>query len=203
MSKPKASVGLVQLVAEEAYSHALEILQLLELIQQQNRNRINVHLNQAGASQAANTNRNSLITRLTILVAGCYSPCRKGDKHLRVAFEILRDHPGIRGQIAAKGDEKGLAEAEKSWNQLLNDDRKKRAVHFRDKFTAHNAEPDPDIPPPQYDEFFEFASETASLIEKLALGVGGQGDSLDKRRDEFATSAHRFWEPWETSNAVS
>jgi|PersoiStandDraft_1058852.scaffolds.fasta_scaffold102873_1 hypothetical protein len=199
MAKPKASTGLVHVVAREGYLHALEILQLIEVMQRQNLLQINAHLSEAGAGSAANVVRNSLIARIALLVVGCYSPTRNGDKHLRVAFEILRDHKLIRNEIAERGSADALSEAENLWHNLLRDPRLSSVKHFRDKYTAHIAEPDPNTPLPNYTEFFEFARETTKLMEKLAHGTGGTTETLDEQLDEMATSAQQFWRPWEAA----
>jgi hypothetical protein len=65
----------------------MEILQLIELMKGQNTGRINGNISESGAARAGITVRNSLTTRLVILVAGAFAPTRPDDKHLRKGFK--------------------------------------------------------------------------------------------------------------------
>jgi hypothetical protein len=198
MAKSKITAGTVREIAHEAFQNAHEILQLIEVMQLQNRGRINVHLSEAGAARAGIVVRNSLIARITLLVSGCYAPTRDGDKHLRRAFEIMRD-PAIRAEIEKDGSKRVLDEAEQLWNAINQDPQLKTVKHFRDKYTAHSAEPKANVPIPNYDEFFDFARATAHVMEKLAHAAGGTTDTLDDLMDTMIASAQEFWKPWETA----
>jgi hypothetical protein len=70
-------------MAREAFQTGMEILQLIELMERQNTGRINGNINESGAARAGITVRNSMITRLVILVAGAFSKTRPGDAACR------------------------------------------------------------------------------------------------------------------------
>ncbi len=186
----------VNLIARDGFLAALEILQLIEVMEKQNQGRINANLSDSDAARAGIVVRNSLVARITLLVAGAFSPARRDDKHLRRAFELLRD-PTIRAAIEKDGSAQVLQEAIDLWNKLNADPSLPMIKHFRDKFTAHSSKPDENIPIPNYNEFFSFAKKTAGLMEKLAHGVGGTTETLEETADWRLSSAQAFWEPWE------
>jgi len=192
------SAARVREIAIENFSNALEILQLIEVMQQQNRNRINGNLSEAGAARAAMVVRNALIARITLLVAGAFSPTREGDKHLRKAFELL-ERPDVRAEVEKSGSKDALRDAIKLWQDINQHDQVPIVKHFRDKYTAHSAKPKQDIPIPTYNEFFELARATTAVMEKLAHATGGTSETLEELLDEMAVSAQAFWEPWEFS----
>jgi hypothetical protein len=186
----------VNLIARDGFLAALEILQLIEVMEKQNQGRINANLSDSDAARAGIVVRNSLVARIILLVAGAFSPARRDDKHLRRAFELLRD-PTIRAAIEKDGSAQVLQEAIDLWNTLNTDPSLPMIKHFRDKFTAHSSKPDENIPIPNYNEFFSFAKKTAGLMERLAHGVGGTTETLDETSDWRLASAQAFWEPWE------
>jgi AbiU2 len=187
---------LVEEIARDGFLCALEILQLVEVMEMQNRGRINGNLSDSGAARAGIVVRNSLIARITLLVAGAFSPVRQGDRHLRQAFECLKD-PQTRATIEKQGSAKILQEASDLWDELNIDPLLRTIKHFRNKYTAHSAEPNANIPIPSFTDFFGFAKKAASLMEKLAHAVGGTTERLDDTAGERIASAQAFWEPWE------
>lgn len=197
MTRPQATADTVRELAEAGFYHAYEILLLIELMQLQNVGRINAKLSEAGAAGAAEAVRNSLIARITLLVSGCYARTRKGDRHTRRAFEILGD-PQIRAEVERTGSKQAMAEAHQLWKARNEDPRQKTVKHFRDKYTAHVAEPDPHVPIPKMDEFFAFAHATTRVMEKLAHAAG-MTTTLDEMLDDMAGSAQEFWKPWESA----
>jgi hypothetical protein len=50
---------------------------------------------------------------------------------------------------------------------------------FRDKYTAHLGKPNPQIPFPEFREFFSFARETTVLLDRLARATGARTEGLD------------------------
>ncbi|MBB4261732.1 MULTISPECIES: hypothetical protein [unclassified Bradyrhizobium] len=184
----------VNVIAREAHQTGVEILQLVELLEKQNTGRINGNLSDSGAARAAITVRNSLITRLVILVAGAFAPTRSGDKHLRMGFVETAD-PSVRSQLPM--DKQALAQAEALWTKLQSDSRFATVKHFRDKYTAHSADPKPGMRPPQYGEMFDFAKEVAITMEQFAIGVGITSEKLSETADWRIESTQKFWEPWE------
>ena len=184
----------IKAIAKEAFQTGMEILQLVDLIERQNTGRINGNISDSGAARAGITIRNSMITRLVILAAGAFANTRTGDKHLRKGFEEIKD-PGLRSQLAM--NQQAFAEAEAMWQRLLTDPRFATIKHFRDKSTAHTADPAQGMRPPQYNEMFDFAKEVATTMEKFAIGVGVTTETLADTEDWRIDSSQRFWEPWE------
>ena len=190
------TAALAEEIAREGFLTALEILQLIEVMELQNRGRIIANISDSGAARAGIVVRNSLVSRITLLVAGAFSPVRRGDKHLRQAFELL-DDPETRASIERRGSAKLLREALDSWNELNADPLLRTVKHFRDKYTAHSAEPNANIPIPNYTDFFAFARKTAALMEKLAHATGVTAEKLEETADWRIASAQKFWDPWE------
>jgi hypothetical protein len=184
----------VQVIAQQAHQDGMEILQIIELMERQNTGRINGNLTDSGAARAGTVIRNSLITRLVILVAGAFAPTRSGDKHLRKGFEEMAV-PSVRSQLTM--DQQAFTQAEAIWRKLQSDPRLVTVKHFRDKYTAHSADPKPGVRPPQYDEMFGFANEVAIAMEQFAIGVGITDEKLSETADWRIESAQKFWEPWE------
>lgn len=182
-------------IAKGGVSDALEILQLIALLKTQNNNGSNKSLNSAGAGRAAMATRNAFIAQLTLLVARAYAKPRAGDLNVRRAFELLAKDSRICAELATQGLAGKLKHAEDTWLLCRDDIRLGPILHFRNKFTAHIAEPDKEIPLPKYKELFSFASETTKVIQALANAVGIT-DNLSDWNDELTNSAAAFWKPW-------
>jgi hypothetical protein len=192
MTSPK--VSSISAMAIEAFQTGMEILQLIELMERQNSGRINGNLSASGAARAGMMIRNSMITRLVILVVGAFSPTRPGDQHLRKGFEEMA-HATVRSQLSM--DAQAFADAERLWQALQVDPRLTTIKHFRDKYTAHSAAPKTGIGLPQYGEMFDFAREVATVMEKFAIGIGVTTETLSDTEDWRIESSQKFWEPWE------
>jgi hypothetical protein len=189
-----SKVAAISAIATEAHQTGMEILQLIDVMEKQNTGRINGNLTESGAARAAQVVRNSLTTRLVILVAGAFAPTRPGDRHLAKGFEEMVD-PNLRSQLAM--DTGAFAQAEASWTKLKSDPRWATIRHFRNKYTAHSADPDPGVRPPQYGEMFDFSKEVAEMMEQFAIGVGVTTEKLAETADSRIVSSQTFWEPWE------
>jgi hypothetical protein len=181
-------------IAIEAFQTGLEILQIIDVMERQNTGRINGNISDSGAARAGTVVRNALITRLVILVAGAFAITRPGDRHLQRGFELMQDAK-LRSQLAM--DQQAYADAELVWKKLEADPRRRIVKHFRDKYTAHSADPIMGMRPPQYDEMFDFAKEVAGAMEKFAIGVGVTREKLSDTEDWRIESSQKFWEPWE------
>jgi hypothetical protein len=94
-------------------------------------------------------------------------------------------------------DIRAFAVAEDLWSKLHSDPRFPTVKHFRDKYTAHSADPSPGMRPPQYGEMFDFAKEVATMMEQFAIGVGVTTEKLSDTDDWRIASSQKFWEPWE------
>jgi AbiU2 len=181
-------------MAREAFQAAMEILQIVELMERQNTGRINGNLSDSGAARAGISIRNSMITRLVILVAGAFAHTRRDDRHLRKAFEEVSD-VNVRRHLNI--DKSVLADAEARWQVLQADPRLTAIKHFRDKFTAHSADPAQGMPLPNFGDMFAFAKELTAVMERFAIGVGTTTEKLSDTDDWRVESAQKFWEPWE------
>jgi hypothetical protein len=184
----------IELIAREAFETGMEILQIIDLMERQNTGRINGNISDSGAARAGITIRNSLTTRLVILVAGAFAITRPGDKHLRKGFQEMND-PRLRSQLAM--NQIAFADAGAMFQRLQNDPRMATVKHFRYKSAAHSAIPAPGTRPPQYGEMFSFAKDVAATMEKFAIGVGVATETLVDTEDVRIESSQKFWEPWE------
>jgi hypothetical protein len=120
-----------------------------------------------------------------------YSSTRRGDKHMRVAFDYLKDE-AIRSQ-AGPFDRDDLVEACRLWENASADDRLIPLKHYRDKHAAHIGAPDPDIADARIMDLFGFARLTSTVAEKLAAGTGVAMIPIDHQIDAFRESADAFW----------
>ena len=193
----KTPVELFNEVAHLGFLDALEIIALIEVMERQNQGRVAGKLSDEGAAAAGIVIRNALITRIAILVARPFAPLRKGDLHLRRAFDELLKISAIRDHIRSIGAESDLLEAERLWSDAQADPEREKIKHFRDKYTAHLGEPTPGIANPEYNNFFAFARKTTRVMEKLAHASRGTKETLDEHYDDFIKSAQIFWKPWD------
>ncbi len=191
-------------IAKSGFSDALEILQIIALLRAQNSNGVNKALNKVGAGRAAMAARNAFIAQLTLLVARAYAKTRTGDLNIRKAFELIAKDHRVSAELAKRGLAGQLKHAEDMWLLCRDDSRLNPILHFRNKYTAHIAEPDVDIPLPKYEELFSFAIETTKVMQALANGTGAKSDKLPDWNDELTATANKFWKPWvtETSQQV-
>lgn len=190
-------------IAENGFSDALEIMQLIALLKAQNSNNVNKALSKAGAGRAAIAARNAFIARLTLLVVRCYAKPRAGDLHIRQAFNLISKDQRVRDELARRNSGATVKDAEDRWLLCRGDHRLKSLEHFRDKYTAHLGEPEEDIPLPKYDELFPFAEETAKLMQALANAAGVNTHKLSDWSDEIVGSAEALWEPWKSEDEQS
>jgi hypothetical protein len=106
------SARLVREIAAAAFTDAIEILGLIEVLEAQNQKPIRENVNKANAGRAAAHIQRSLFTRLHFLVARAYGKTRKGDQHTRMAFELLRDE-----KVAKEMRQDDLKEAQGLWGK--------------------------------------------------------------------------------------
>lgn len=191
------SADIVREIATQAFQDAMEILQIIEVMERQNTGRINGNLSDSGAARAALVVRNGLTARLVLLTAGAFAPNpRSDDRHLRKGIDLLQD-ANIRANVEKKGSTADLTKALAVFASLEADSRKSSVKYFRDKYTAHVAAPNPAAKVPTYADMFGFAKEVAQLMETFAIGAGVAPETLDDTADWRATSAQALWEPWE------
>src|SRR5262249_32541504 len=147
----------------------LEILAVIELLKSGNRRRVQETFNKSGTRFAADIVKRALLVHLIFLVTRSHGGNQvwPGDRDARAVFEHLKKNPAIAGKMQSPTD---VAEAQRLWNRCRADPRKKRIVHYRDKYVAHYGQPE--LSEPQFRDLFGFARATASAIEKLAHGTG-------------------------------
>src|SRR5262245_44277474 len=136
---------IVYEISDAAFVDAIEIRQLIALLQIQNSGNINGQLNRKDAGTAALIMRNALISRLVLLVRRVYDQgAYETDRNVGRAITLLKDTT-VKSEIATRGPPGSLDAALDLWSRLKGDARHERVKHFRDKYTAHIGEPDPAI----------------------------------------------------------
>ena len=183
-------------ISDVGFSNAIEIRQIVQLLEFQNNDSVRDALEEKEAESANMMMRNALISRLVLLVSRAYStPSRDTDLHVGRAFELLSDDI-IRTEIEARVSPESVAHAIDLWKRLRGDQRLSRIKHFRDKYTAHLGKQNPKIPPPEYQQLFDFARETTLLMDALARATGARIEGIDTWDEELKNSAAAFWLPW-------
>lgn len=182
-------------ICDRGYSDAIEIRQLVELLKSENVGEAFIHLANRDGETAGMILRNSLLSRLVILVTRVYSIPRSDDLHLGRAIQLLGDS-SVRKEIETRGPTGSLASALADWERLSADDRLKVVKHFRDKFTAHLGRPSPDVSPPEFGLLSQFAYETSVLLDRFALATGERFESVDTWNEQIRNAANIFWKPW-------
>jgi hypothetical protein len=186
---------IVDKISDDGFVDGIEIRQIIELLEVQNNGGSNEAISKTEANTAAMMLRNSLITRLVLLVSRIYAPSRKDDMHVGRAFELLKD-TAVKAEIETRGPEGSLNEALEIWRKLKADHRLPKVKQFRDKYTAHLGKPNPQIPLPEFQELFSFARETTVLLDQLARATGTRTEGLDTWDYQVRASAEAFWAPW-------
>lgn len=133
----------------------------------------------------------ALLDRILFLTMKAYSRVRKGDRHMRMAFDALRDD--ATRSMAGPFDKHDLDTASHLWDRACTDPRLIPLTHYRDKHAAHIGDPDPDIADARIMDLFGFARLTAAVAEKLAAGTGVAMVPIDHQIDAFRESADAFW----------
>jgi hypothetical protein len=103
----------VREIARFAFIDAVEIKGIIEVLRAGNDKTIIRGLNEGGAGRAAAHVTRALFTRLHLLVARAYGRTRRKDRHVRKAFEILKD-PKISAEMQNPAD---LNEATRRWEK--------------------------------------------------------------------------------------
>jgi hypothetical protein len=188
----KMTAQTVREISGSAFTDAIEMLAIIEVLEAGNQKPVIKGVNDAGAGRAGEHIKRALFTRLHFLVARCYGKTRRKDRHARKAFEILKD-PKIAAEMQNSAD---LKDAQSMWEACCNDNRLKAFIHFRDKFLAHLREPDAEVGTPTYGEVFALARATAAALEKLAHATGVVTLTLESQIPAHKESARKFFAPW-------
>jgi len=186
-------VETVRRIVNLALGDSIEMVVLMTLLENGNKNGSSKSLSDAGAAQAGTAVRNSLFTRLIMMVTREFSKSRDGDMHLGRAIELLEgDTLAIFQGIGSPDD---LSAAIEDWKKLRGDQRLNSLNHFRDKKTAHLGMSNPDIPAAINKELFALGEATVDLIDHLATGTRM---AHIKIRDSFdaQTTVDAYWKPW-------
>jgi hypothetical protein len=186
---------VVYTISDTGFMDGIEIRQIIELLNVQNNGSINDAISKTDATTAATILRNSLITRLVLLVSRIYAPVREHDLHVGRAFELLKE-AAVKAEIETRGPHGSLKEAVNAWRKLKADPRLPKVKQFRDKYTAHLGKPNSQIPLPEFQELFSFARETTVLLDHLARATGARTERLDTWDFQLRESAEAFWAPW-------
>jgi hypothetical protein len=185
----------VREIASAAFTDAIEILGIIEVLEAGNQAAVTQHINAAGAGRAAEHIKRALFTRLHFLVARAFGRTRPDDRHARRAFELLEDVT-VAQKMNSKAD---LIEAQQRWKKCCDDPRLEPFLHFRDKYLAHLGQPRPGVGLPTYGDVFAIARDTAYALEKLAHASNVVTLSLDSQIPAHKESAEHFWARWRTS----
>jgi hypothetical protein len=183
-------------ISDGGFVDAIEIRQIVQLLEFQNNDSVRDALEEKEAETASLMMRNALISRLVLLVSRVYStPSRDADLHVGRAIELLND-AAVRTEIETRVSIESVAHAIELWKRLRGDHRLARIKHFRDRYTAHLGKPKPEIPLPEYRQLFDFARETTVLMDALARATGARTEGIDTWDEELKNSAAAFWLPW-------
>jgi hypothetical protein len=99
----KMTAQTVREISASAFTDAIEMLAIIEVLEAGNQKPVIKGVNDAGAGRAGEHIKRALFTRLHFLVARCYGKTRRKDRHARKAFEILKD-PKIAAEMQNSAD---------------------------------------------------------------------------------------------------
>lgn len=193
----KSARETVREILTQSLSTGMEILLLIDLLEAQNSGGVNNNLHKSGLGNPAIALRNSLMTRLIMLVAREYSKPQETDRNLHRAYDLLKNDATVRETLIKDRD--ALSKADEQFRILKGDHRYQKIRHFRDKFTAHIGEPE-DVPLPLYKELFAFARATVDCIDQIASATGIAVVKISENNDA-KEQAEAFWAPWRTPAA--
>jgi hypothetical protein len=189
----KNDVETVRQIVNLALGDGTEMVVLMTLLENGNKNGSSKNLSDAGAAQAGIVVRNSLFTRLITMITREFSKSRDGDMHLGRAIELLEgDTLAIFQGIGSPND---LSAAIEDWKKLRGDQRLNSLIHFRDKKTAHLGSSNADIPPAINKELFALGEATVDLIDRLAKGTR-MAEIKIRDNVDAKTTVDAYWKPW-------
>jgi hypothetical protein len=187
---------IVYEISDAAFGDAIEIREIIELLQRKNDEVIRSNLRENDAGLASSIVQNALLTRLVLLVSRAFAKPRQTDLHIGRAFLLLQDE-AVLAEIETRVPFLPVTDVMALWLKLKSDHRLPIIVHFRDKFTAHLGQPHPDISLPEYQQLFDFAREASNLMSALAMATGARSENVDTWDGEAKQSAEAFWSPWD------
>ncbi len=191
-------INLLNRIAADAFRDAVEIMELIAMLEAGNKKTLMRKLRGKGAGRAGLLVRNALFTRLHLYTARAYTtPTRKDDLHLRRGFE-LAEESDVRNYLKGRRSLPALVRAEKAWRACNANSKLRSFMHFRHKLLAHWSDPGKDISLPTYGIVFEIARDTAKAMEKFANATGVVSLSLKSQMVVPKRGIAAFWKPWKT-----
>ncbi len=185
----------VRHIAARGYEEAIEMLACIEVLEAGNEKQVLAGLKDQQALRAIGIIRTALFGHLLMLSMRPFDPVKKGDQHLAVAFELLKNED-IRDAVGQSGSPEDLDEAIRLFADLVRDQRKEKLRHTRNKELAHLSARDPNIPKPLIGETFAFVRDVARIEEKLASGTGACSIELRYQLSAYTEGSKAFWAPW-------
>jgi len=193
----ESNIELVREISAFGFREGLDCLACIEILEKGNEPEIVAGINSSDAVDAVKLVRNSLFTRLQIMLMRAYDPVRNGDKHLGVAFKLLEDE-AVFNEIANRGNWEKLEEASENWKSANSDPRLELLRHNRNKFLVHLSQPKKGIQTPIINELLGFTLATTEIWENLANGTAVMATSLALQLGTYTESAEAFWKPWKS-----
>lgn len=187
-------------IADIAFTDAIEIRQIIQALELQNRNEISEALLAVGAGYAADVIKNALIARLVLLVGRVFDG-PGAILHVGRAVELMKDS-AVRSEVETRGRRDLIVESLKRWSKLKDDPSLDRIRQLRDEYLTHSESSNGVIPHLKFPELFEFARNTTAFIDTLARATGTRTQCLDSWDEELNESALAFWQPWQGVHLV-
>jgi hypothetical protein len=118
------------------------------------------------------------------------------DRHAHLAMSLLDDDAAVAEEVARSGNAQCLKNAQMAWNAARSDWRRVLLKHYRDRFVAHRAEPDPDKRIPELDHLITISGRVVFMLAQLATGAGCPIDQKELDSYGHYLNAQAFWRPW-------
>jgi hypothetical protein len=190
MANASVTARLLQEIAHDAFTDAIDIMQLIETLKAGNAPAVVSAINAARVGNVAACIYRALWSRLVGVVARAYAPSRLGDLHAQHAFDLLKDQD-VLSAVQKIGDPVALKNAIAQWARCRDDHRRPSIEIFRDKQIAHWGKLE--IDPPIVNDIFAVSEMTATAMARLAVGAGVVTLSLDSQLMNYREAADRFW----------
>jgi hypothetical protein len=190
MADLSATVQLMKDIAAYAFADAIDIMQLIVILEASNDPAVVSAINETGVGRVAECISRALWSRLVGVVARAYAPSRDGDLHVQRAFDLLKDQD-VRAELEKIGDPVALTDAIERWGRCCDNHRRKSIEDFRDKQIAHWGTLK--TPPPIVNDIFAVSRMTATAMTRLANGAGVVTLGLDSQLMGYRGAADRFW----------
>jgi hypothetical protein len=183
---------LVRDIALRSHKEAINLNACRALIETIPRN----FFKDAQVARAALQVDRSLVERVLIISESALGVVKfPNDRHAHLAMSLLND-AAVFEEVARSGNAQGLRNAQNIWMAALSDWRRDLLKHYRDKFVAHRAEPNPDNPIPELDHLIAISGRVVFMLAQLATGAGYPIDQKELDSYSHYLNAQAFWRPW-------